>query len=419
MAGCSVDSKRIDSDPIDIASGTTKRIEFRHAIQQPLGLLLFADNAQYMLQTRTEAFSPTTAELNLISTFSHSKAVKPLNLGTSLVVTEQNAKAVSVNELTVNIDNPPLSKELSKVVPSYIPAGIKASTNTLSASLFALSSVQESDSLYLFRYYTQDTERLLASWFKWVLPGDILLTEFDEDNAVFVVKTDNEVALCTANLITESAGGAIAFEGDYVDLRMDLFDYNPTITYVSASDETRIFFREGANINAAQPCLVSIDANEQGYVQYPDLEYDSGGAVGQQYYVAIPGDQSGTQFAIGYQFTSDARFPNFYVKKDKIADELNAPVVHRVHLFSHESGPFSITLNVPGRNEFSLTLPQITSDATDFNQAPMLRTAENIIPIMAKGTDADLRVICNAPFPLALVTMTWEGTYNNKGIKSV
>jgi hypothetical protein len=49
----------------------------------------------------------------------------------------------------------------------------------------------------------------------------------------------------------------------------------------------------------------------------------------------------------------------------------------------------------------------------------MLRTAENIIPIMAKGKDADLRLVCSAPFPLALVNMTWEGTYNNKGIRSV
>ena len=98
---------------------------------------------------------------------------------------------------------------------------------------------------------------------------------------------------------------------------------------------------------------------------------------------------------------------------------MNVPVVHRVRLYSHESGPFEAQLDSPGRDTFTLTLPQITSNLTNLNAAPMIRTAENVVPIMAKGTEADLKVICNSPFPLALVTMIWEGTYNNKGIKVV
>jgi len=259
----------------------------------------------------------------------------------------------------------------------------------------------------------------MASWFKWTFPGEIRMMEFVEDEVFMAIQTDNGVALCQINLLTEGAGGAILFEGDYVDLRMDLFDYNPETSYDAGADETRIFFKEGADIADAQPCLVFITPTDAAYVQYLDLQHDAGAPVGQQYYVAIPNDETSQQFALGYQITADARFPGFYVKKDKVADELNPPIVHRVRLYSHESGPFQVTLNVPGRNEFELTLPQITSDLTSFNQAPMLRTAENIVPIMAKGKDADLRVICNAPFPLALVTMTWEGTYNNKGIKAV
>ena len=409
----------VDSDPIDLSAGSKTRIEFRYAIQQPVGLLAFADNAQYMLQTRTEAFSPATAELNALSTFSHSNNIKPVDLGNTLVITEQNSKSISVTELTINIDTPPLKTDLSKLVPSYIPSGITSITNTLSASVFGLRSIQEPNAVYLFRYYTQNQERLMASWFKWTLPGDILMMEFVEDEVFAVIQGDDEAVLCHMNLLTEGAGGAIAFEGDYVDLRMDLFDYNPGTFYDAVEDETRIFFKEGANIADAQPCLVFITPDDAAYVQYPELVHDAGAPVGEQYYVTIPGDETAQQFAVGYQFTADARFPGFYVKKDKVADELNPPVVHRVRLYSHESGPFSITLNVPGRNEFTLTLPQITSDFSGFNQAPMLRTAENIVPIMAKGKDADLRVLCNAPFPLALVTMTWEGTYNNKGIRAV
>jgi hypothetical protein len=178
----------VDSDPIDISAGSTTRVEFRYALQQSNGLLIFADNAQYILQTRTEAFSPSTAELNLISSFSHTTEVKPLDLGSTVVVVEENETSVAVNELTINIDANPLKKELSKLIPAYLPNGINLVTNTLSASLFGFTSVQDPNSIYLFRYYTQDQERLIASWFKWTFPVPVLLVEFHEDEVYIVLQ---------------------------------------------------------------------------------------------------------------------------------------------------------------------------------------------------------------------------------------
>lgn len=409
----------VDSDPIDISAGSTTRVEFRYALQQSNGLLIFADNAQYILQTRTEAFSPSTAEFNLISSFSHSTEIKPLDLGNTVVVVEENETSISVNELTINYDSNPLKRELSKLIPSYIPNGINLITNTLSASLFGFTSIQEPETLYLFRYYTQDQERLIASWFKWTFPAPILMVDFHEDEVFIVLKTDSQPVLCRMELLTETPGGAILFEDKYVDLRMDLFDYNPAKAYDAGNDETKIFFDEGANIASAQPCVVKISPNDNSLVEYPTLQYNAAAPAGQKYYVTVEGNQTSEQFALGYQITSTARFPGFYIKKDKVADELNVPTVHRVRFYSHESGPFEASLDVPGRATFTLTLPQITANQSQANEAPMLRTAENIIPIMAKGKDVDLSIICNAPFPLALVTMTWEGTYNNKGIRTV
>lgn len=409
----------VDSDPIDISAGSTTRVAFHHALQQSNGLLVFADNAQYILQTRTEAFAPSTAELNLISSFSHTVDVKPLDLGSTVVVVEENQTSIAVNELTVSLDSNPLKKELSKLIPSYIPNGLTLVTNSLSASLFGFISKQEPDALYLFRYYTQDQERLIASWFKWTFPTDILLVDFHEDEIFIVLSADDGPVLCRMELLTETPGGAILFEDKYIDLRMDLFDYNPAKAYVSATDETKIFFKEGANIASAQPCVVKISANDNATVEYPQMQYNAAAPAGQKYYVLIEGDQTAEQYALGYRIVSTARFPGFYVKREKISDELNVPIVHRVRFYSHESGPFEAVLDVPGRTQFSLTLPQITANQSQANKPPMLRTGENIIPIMAKGRDVDLKIICNDPFPLSLVTMTWEGTYNNKGIRSV
>ena len=408
----------VDNDPIDISAGAVTRMEFRHALQQSTGLMMFADNSQYILQTRTEAFSPATAELNLISSFSHTTEIMPLDLGSSFVTIEENDKSLAVNEITLAGDRP-LRKDISKLIPSYIPNGIDLITNSLSASLFGIKSIQEPESLYLFRYYTQDNERLLASWFKWTFPSEVLLVEFHEDEIFIVLEGDDNPILCHSELLTETPGGAIEFEGHYMDLRLDVFDYHPSMSYISADDETRIYLRQGANIANATFALVKLSSDDSSYVTYPTVVHDSGGAAGQQYYVTVEGDQTDEQYATGYRYISEARFPGFYVKQDKQADELNIPTVHRARFYSHESGPFKAVLNVPGRNEFSLTFPQISANSTPTNKPPMIRNAENIVPIMAKGRDADLKIVCDSPFPLALITMIWEGTYNNKGIKAV
>ena len=411
----------IDSAPIDLSAGAVTRIEFRDGIQESTGLILFADNSQYILQTRTEAFSPATAELNLITSYSHSTSISPVDLGGSVAVVEENNTSVAVNQLNIKSSTvtAPSKVELSKIIPSYIPNEIRTTLNSLSVSLMGILSNREPKNLYLFRYYTQENERLLASWFRWTYPSDILMCEFHEDEIFIILNTDDGPIICHSELMTETPGGAILFEDKYIDLRIDLFDYYPSKTYVPANQETKIFLKEGAYISDGTICLVKLSSNDAGYTTYPTVTYDAAAPAGQKYYVTVEGDQTTEQYAIGYRINSEARFPAFYIKRDKIADETNIPVVHRVRLFSYESGPFEIELNVPGRNQFTMTLPQLTANLSTANQAPMLRTADNTIPIMTKGTDVDFKVICNAPFPLALVSLEWEGTYNNKGIKRI
>ena len=409
----------VDNDPIDISAGSTVKTQFRYAIQQADGLIVFADNSQYILQTNSEAFSAATAELNLISNYSQSISINPVDLGSSIAFVEENPTSSLITEIQVARNQQPQSVQLSKVIPSYIPTGIVEFRNSLSASVFGLRSSQEPDSLYLFRYYTQGDERQLASWFKWQFPAPINLCEFHEDEFFFVLQADSGPVLGRMLVLAESPGGAVEFDNTYIDLRLDLVDYNPSTAYVSGTDTTKIFFKENVNIAAATPCVVTTTPNNAGAVEYPTLQYNAAAPAGQKYFVELDGDQTTEQFALGYQIESTSLLPNFYLVKDKVSDNMNIPTIHRVRVYSHNSGPFTSVLDVVGRNTFTLELPQITGDVSEFNEPPMLRSAENIIPVMASGKYVELQLNCNSPFPLSLVTLTWEGTYNNKGIKAV
>jgi hypothetical protein len=417
----------IDSDPIDLSCGSLRPIELRHSLQTPQGLIIFADNAQYILQTTTDAFSASTAEINLISSYSQSPRIAPVDLGPTLVFIEQAQISTTVYEMLLSGDvdtRKPLTAELSRTVPSFIPADIRDLKGTSSASTMALLSGREPKSLYLFRFYNAGNERQFASWFKWEFPGDVVMFEFDHDVLYIVLRMNNsnsQLVLGTINLLTESPGGAIAYEGTFIDVRLDLYDYNPTLIYSSGNDTTRICFKPGFHDLGAfqEPQAVLISDNEPGVVFKGTIEVDLTEPAGQQYFLEIDGDQTSSRFALGYGFTSEARLPALYVESDGRKDTLNIPTIHRVLIDSYNSGPFQATIETTGRNTFTVELPQIFANQSLANVIPVVRNAQNRVPILAKGDDTSIILLCPYPFPVSLTSLTWEGTYNNRGVRSI
>jgi hypothetical protein len=135
--------------------------------------------------------------------------------------------------------------------------------------------------------------------------------------------------------------------------------------------------------------------------------------------VEVDGNQTSLNYALGYKITSYVQLPAFYVSSNSVKDTFNIPQVHRASVDSYNSGPFSAILNVPGRNEFRIELPQIVANLYLANGVPMLKNAQNIIPIMAPGTQVDLALEVEAPFPVSFNALTWSGLYNNKGIRAL
>jgi hypothetical protein len=98
---------------------------------------------------------------------------------------------------------------------------------------------------------------------------------------------------------------------------------------------------------------------------------------------------------------------------------VNVPRISKLKVNSYNSGPYRAVIRASGRDEFSLQLPQITADNYSTNQLPIIRNAQSTIPVMAKGDQFEFELIADSPFQTAFTSIDWEGTYDNKGIKSV
>jgi hypothetical protein len=413
----------VDSDPIDISASSLKPIHLNHLLPVPRGLLMFGDNGQYILETTTEAFAPKTAEVNLLSNYSESEVVSPVDIGSSFLFVEEGVKAATVFEMDVkdNVGGKPAVIELTRLIPTYIPSAIKRMKNSQTTGTVAMLSKQEPNSLYLFRFFQQGENRV-SGWFRWILPGTVESFDFDQDVLYVVTKHGSNYVLSNMSLLTDNPSESLLFEGQYLDVRLDLFDYNPTLVYKSATDTTRICFKDGFEDTDNQPVLMYLNPDVAGYFEEQTLQYDAASPIGEKYYLEVDGNQTTSKFAVGYKYEALAQLPAFYLMKEEtraLKDTLNIPRVSRITINSYNSGPYKAVVRAEGRDEFELYLPQINADYYRANNIPIIRNAQSSVPILAKGNQFEFELIADAPFPTAFTSLNWEGTYNDKGVKSL
>jgi hypothetical protein len=409
----------VDSDPIDISASSLKPIRFKHLLPVPRGLLLFGDNAQYILETTTEAFAPKTAEINLLSAFSLSDSISPVDIGPSYIFLEEGDKATAIYEMNIgdNVGGKPAVQELTRPIPYYIPAAVNNLKVSQSANTFAILSRQDLKSIYLYRFFSAGDNRISA-WFRWVLPGTIESFDFDQDIMYVVTKQGSGYVLNTMSLLTETPNQSLLFEGEYLDVRLDYFDYNPTLVYKSATDTTRVCFKDGFENTEEQAVLMYLDPAIAGSFEEQTLQYDASAPTGEKYYLEVDGNQTTSKFAIGYKYEATAELPAFYyVKAEGNKDTVNVPRINRLRINSYNSGPYRALVVSEGRDDFSLSLPQINANYYLADNIPLIRNAESTVPILAKGNQFNFSLIADSPFPTAFTSVTWEGTYNNKGIQ--
>ena len=413
----------VDSDPIDLSASSLKPVSLNHAIPSSRGLLLFGDNAQYILETTTESFSPKTAEINLLSSYSQTDLIAPVDIGSSYLFLEEGDKASSIFEMDIK-DTPGARSdaiELTRIIPTYIPAAIYGMKASPAAGTVALLSKQELSNMYLYRFF-QNGDNRISGWFRWTLPGTIEFVDFDQDIMYVVTKHGSNYVLSKVSLITDTPSESLLFEGQYLDVRLDLFDYNPTLTYDAGTDLTHICFKDGFEDTNEQPVLVFLNPDVAGYFEEQTLQFDNSKPAGEKYFLTLEGDQTTSKFAIGYKYEAVAQLPAFYFIKDEtrgLKDTLNIPRINRIRVNSYNSGPYRAVVRSEGRDEFSLELPQINADYYLANNIPLIRNAQSTIPVMAKGNQFEFELIADNPFPTAFTSIDWEGTYDNKGIQSL
>ena len=210
----------LDSAVIDLAAGGTTVSNLSHAVPFSDRLVLFSDTSQFSLQSE-QFLSPLTASITSQTAF-EAADVRPVVSGTNLFFgfTRGSFSGVKqffkVNEIDIQFD----AVDVTAQVPKYLSGNIKALASTTHEDiLFALTDTDDT-SLYCYKYFNNQGQRVQSSWSKFTFGGSIYSMFFVDTTLYLLIKRGTALYLEKMQLETGLVDTGQTYV-TYLDRRVD------------------------------------------------------------------------------------------------------------------------------------------------------------------------------------------------------
>ena len=428
-----------DADPIDMTASATKPAILKGALGTTKGLLLFAENSQFLLSTSEAAFGPSTVKMTEISSYAYTSKVEPVETGVSIMFPTEADTYSKVFEMAVDsVDNRPIVTENTRIVPEYIPPGLTYATASTNNSFVIFGD--DSHILYTFKYYNVGNERQLAGWAKWTLPSPCKLIEFSHDTAYLILYSNGSYNLGMMEMLDDPETSPITVSDNKFLPRLDNYitgsgkPNEGNVAKSAGASKTKLYFPTGSYIHNqiingvrfpnATPTVVYTSQGNSTVYERPTIASDATG-----YYVEvnndnlsitdINGDTQYYPFILGIEYDFQVELPSFHVTQEKRADRRNPPMVENVYLDLYLSGRYSITLKRLGYTDRTFDLEIAEADIYLGDDPSIKEVITKVIPVYARGDHSHITITATDPLPASITGYSWEGHYNTRGIQLV
>lgn len=403
---------QIASDPIDINVSSIVPTRLHSVVPVTQGLVLFSDNQQFMLSAVDDIFSPSTVSVNTISNYENAADVTPVDMGVTVGFISKTDSFSRVFEMQTrgSKENPSVA-EVSNVVSEWIPSTIDEMVASAQNSLLVLSS-KSSDTVYTLRYYTENQERQLEAWMKWKMLGDVVHIDIYQDVVYVVTKQANGYWFQTIDLVTSPSNPQITTsDGLAVDPRIDMWSNPASITYNSVTDTSRVNlkYRGQSSLNGVVLVTNTNDPDDvdQGTVFEPSLTVS-----GSDYYYEIPGNWVGRDLIVGYKYNFEVELPRLYYNRGEAVDFTGRLTVARILFNAGISSAMGFQLMTTGRSDWMNINVTTTADNYLASTVPLVESYLFNVPIHQVNKNYMLKVYSDSPYPISMISMTWEGMYS-------
>lgn len=431
-----------DSDPIDVLVTSKNPTTLYDSLAVNNGLLLFSPTQQYLLSTDQDILSPKTANVNEISSYRFNEKTNPISMGTTVGFMSNAGVNGRFFEMTnISRDREAEVLEQSKIIADLIPENLNLLSHSKENSIIIAGDYLDRD-LWIYRYFNDGVERKQSAWVRWELTGDlvwqtiiddvlyiILRNYFENDGKFFEVQTMQRMDL------KESDWSAIvedytASQGDNPDGRFTVHMDNyrvvwPTeLQYYEHIDKTYFRLPIGYFSDKRLAVYTLKYGKFQGRAAYPEIEIDAWGT-----WAVLDGNWSFTRLMIGYEFEYLVELPTIYptsttgkITKSDISGSL---IIQRLHLSLGANGVYETRLVRKGHDEDYVQMYEARlEDGYLADDVAFDSEVIQTVPIYDRNTNFSpnpwgIYIKSSHPSPCCLISMSWEGDYNNNSYKRV
>tara|TARA_X000001382_G_scaffold65666_1_gene45547 strand:- start:1122 stop:4487 length:3366 start_codon:yes stop_codon:yes gene_type:complete len=403
------------ADCIDVSVSSTTPATLLDAIAVQRGLLMFSKEQQFMLTTDNDVLAPDTAKIANISTYSYNSLVKPFSLGTSVGFTNNNNTNTRFMEMTrIAVGQPPDILEQSKLVQSLLPPTIDTVAESKEQGLALFGTSDASDIVYGYKWFNSGEKRLLSSWFKWQLHGNVIYHAIIDDVYYAVIRTD-DFSVQLEKIDIKNQPKITTVSGDYM-IHLDNMTLVTGMSYSSSTKKTTITIPSNFTVTGAKRFAIFATAGTMaGQTEYPEITNGST--------TTVSGDWSSSTVYAGYIYKMKVQFPqNFFKQADGEnvrSDTRGSTIVHRVNLNFGSIGYFQTRLERKCRPDWIHDYEIAANCNFESNCFGILPNARETVPIYSRNEDYRLYLESNHTSPCTLHSSSWEGDYNEKYYKKV
>lgn len=386
----------LDTDPIDIAPSHTKVSLLQHAVPHQDELMLFSEETQFRV-AGNELLTPKTAASRPISEISAYPGVRPITVGSALFFIQEGVYFAHLNEYYYDksIDQAQ-NDDVSSHAPNFIRAGVTHLTGTSDIDVLAIASAGSPNSIYLYKYYVANREKLQSAWVEWQIAGVTRIAAMDFDGTeLYLTLLRADGSFYVEKIECEEGQGEVV----HLDRRYPFLtgSYNTTSGQTSwalpydAESETRVV--------TGTPTL--------------GIELPIASRVGSIVYV--DGDYSSTPVLIGSPYESRHQFSQFFYRQgsdDIVVTDGRLQVLSLTIQFSNTSF-FQVVVDAENRTPKTYPYTGMKAGDEDTITGEIVVTDDHMtVPIRSRNDRVVVDIVNDTWRPMAINSATWRGFFN-------
>lgn len=397
-----------DADPIDLTASSLDDVSL-FAVQPMIqGLVLFGTREQFVMTAgNTSVLTPSTASISSISQYEINKLVEPVLLKEKIYFTAKaNSYSRVMSMLTRGDNNSPLVEDVSKIVTTWLPKDLNRIVRSNQNDFIGMFD-NTTNYIYFFRTLTNQNDQSTNTWFRWEMAGKVIACFMEQDAVQIAVSANGKVNMLTAYINPNTDSPLVQTnEGVLTNPSLD-YMHTPSKSYDATTGLTTLTSSASDPLN-----------NEWGPVA---IETYTGSSGNGKFYkltkvtdttYTVNEDLTNSTVQLGFTFPYSIDLPKLYYRTGEPADFTASLTISRMKFAMGKTGAVGFELKPRGSQNFIDVGEIEQSNWYLLDSAPIDDERMFTLPIHQRNDNFDVRLTSDSPYPVSLLSMTWEGQYS-------